>query len=468
MTDVRIARWLGVASLLAVLGCGPAAPPPEAPAPAFGADVAALTTAQPALVASGVLAQLDRRGPTAEEAAFEPAAYSNSVDRRRGWSKDAVVALMERAQAEGTTILVRLAEDRSEDELRALPGVEVEPIGYGSRVYELSFARHAPDELVEPLMAQSAVIALNGAIRASDTTPNDPLYPLQWALQASGPGAIQAPQAWDTSTDGSRVRVAVLDTGVDRTLNELAGNTVQGFDAVRNRAGQTDGNGHGTAVAGFIGAAGNNANGVAGVAWTAEILPVKVLGDDGSGSDATVMRGILFAVQNGARVINMSLGGDGASQLLFEAILEARRAGVLVVAAAGNDGRDTDRRGSFPASFDLDNVVSVAALTEQGQLASFSNFGDQTVDLAAPGQDVLGIFPDRRARRISGTSFASPITAGAAALVWSQNPNLSYSQVRERLLSSTEPLASLRGRVATGGKLNLARAIGRASCRERV
>ena len=453
---------------LLLAGCGDPSGPRDLPPPgaeqrlavgdvAAGGSALALVPASPADDA-GDLSGFT--GASAEELAAAPE-FSTSVSRARGgWSPEAVAGILADAQAEGSNVLVGLPEGGSLDGLAALPGVQVEPVGFGTRMYEVTLPRGRDlGPYAERIVAAGDAVGVNSRLSSLDTTPNDPLYPQQWAFQGDNGGGIRAAQAWDKGTDGSGVLVAVLDTGVDETLSELAANTVPGYDALNGRMGQSDPNGHGTSCAGLIGAVSNNAVGVAGVCWKARILPVRVLGADGSGSISAIVRGIMFAVQSGAKVLNMSLGGPGSSQFMFDALAEARRAGVLVVAAAGNDGQNSDVRPSYPAAYPLDNIVSVAAIDQNGRLASFSNYGAQSVDLAAPGASVIVIKPNRTAVRQSGTSFASPIVAGAATLLWSQNPAMSYQQVRSQLLSGVDPLGSLQGRVATGGRLNLAKVL---------
>ncbi|HYW02521.1 MAG TPA: S8 family serine peptidase [Gammaproteobacteria bacterium] len=240
--------------------------------------------------------------------------------------------------------------------------------------------------------------------RPLDTTPNDPDFGQQWGLHNPRyPGDdIHAPQAWDHVTDCSDVLVAVVDSGINYTQADLQGEMWNGgssyphhgydFVAGDNDPQASDGAGHGTHVAGIIGAAGNNGTDTAGVCWHARIMALRALGISG-GTTSTVAQAVNFAVSHGARVINMSLGGSQYDQVLKDAIDNARSNGVLVVAAAGNDGADDDSSPTYPCAFGDDNIVCVAALDQSYGLASYSNYGAKTVDVGAPGSTIVSLWP---------------------------------------------------------------------------
>ena len=320
-------------------------------------------------------------------------------------------------------------------------------------------------------------------------TPNDPGFTQLWGMNNPGGRAgwkgdadIDAAEAWDQRTSASSIIVAVIDTGVDythpdlaanmwRNAGEIAGNgrdddgngfvdDVYGYDFANNDSNPMDDNGHGTHVAGTIGAVGDNGYGVAGVAWEVRLMAVKFLGAGGSGYTSNAIRALNYAVANGAVLSNNSWGGGTFDTALNNAIANARSQGHIFVAAAGNEARNNDASPSYPASYPLDNVVAVAALTAQDQLASFSNYGRTTVDLAAPGVGIYSTLPGRRFGTMSGTSMATPHVTGALALVWAQHPGWTYRQVIDRVLATTDPLAALAGKTVTGGRLNLARALG--------
>jgi subtilisin family serine protease len=292
----------------------------------------------------------------------------------------------------------------------------------------------------------------NRTFRAA-AVPNDPLFDQQWPL--AQPDATGVQEAWRTSVGGA-VTVAVLDTGVDASHPDLAPNMwrdpASGADGVNVIGGgaPTDGNGHGTAVAGIIGARGNNGIGGTGVAQDARIMAVRVLGDDAAGTTATVVEGMRYALAHGARIINLSLSGPDRSQALEEQIQAAQTQGVLVVAAAGNEGTNLDVRPSYPAAYPEPNVLAVASTGASGGLSSFSNRGAGAVDLAAPGEDVLAPIPGGSYARWSGTSAAAPEVAGAAVLLEAASPTANADRVRDALLGGARRLPRLSGAVATG------------------
>ena len=292
----------------------------------------------------------------------------------------------------------------------------------------------------------------NRTFRAA-AIPNDPLLEQQWPL--TQPDAAGVQEAWRTSVGGA-VTVAVLDTGVDASHPDLAPNMwhdpasgASGVDVVGGGA-PTDGNGHGTAVAGIIAARGNNGVGGTGVAQDARIMAVRVLGADAVGTTATVVEGMRYALAHGARIINLSLGGPDRSQALEEQMQAAQAQGVLVVAAAGNHSADLDAQPSYPAAYPEPNVIAVASTGPSGALSSFSDRGATAVDLAAPGEDVLGPTPGGSYARWSGTSAAAPEVAGTAVLLEAASPGASAAQVRDALLGGARRLPGLSGAIATG------------------
>jgi thermitase len=309
-------------------------------------------------------------------------------------------------------------------------------------------------------------------------TPDDPLLSYEWGLTS-----IRAPEAWDVTTGAPQVTVAVVDTGIDAAHPDLAPNLwtnpgesgagresngrdddgdghiddVHGWDFVDGDAQPQDGNGHGTHVSGTIAARGNDATGVAGVSWNAGIMPLRVLDDAGSGYVSDAVTAYAYAARNGARVVNASLGGDRFSRAEHDAIAAAPS--TLFVVAAGNDGADTDATPAYPCDYDLANVVCVAASDRDDTLASFSNYGATNVDLAAPGVDIASTWPGGRYALLDGTSMATPHVTGAAALLLAHDGGLTVAGLRAALLSSTHAVPALAGRVATGGRLDVAAAL---------
>lgn len=286
---------------------------------------------------------------------------------------------------------------------------------------------------------------------------------------------IDANLAWDITTGSSDVIVAVIDTGVDYNHEDLAGNMwsntgspsgVHGYDFYNDDNNPMDEHGHGTHVAGTICAQGNNQVGVAGVAWQCQIMALRFLDADGSGYTSDAISAIEYAVENGAKISNNSWGGEPEfSNGLYAAIQSAATSGHLFIAAAGNGGSDgigdnNDSTADYPSSFDLDNIISVASTNANDDLSSFSNYGSSRVDLGAPGEDIVSTYTIAGDYEIaSGTSMAAPHVAGVAVLVASMHPEWGYTDIKNRILSTTRPLTSLAGKTVTGGVLNALNAV---------
>ena len=317
----------------------------------------------------------------------------------------------------------------------------------------------------------------------SHVVPNDTSFAQQWSLnntgQASSTGQagtinadIRALTAWDTNHDASSIIVAVVDSGIRLTHTDLKGNlwskSITGVHGIRatNGNGSTtstnpdDDEGHGSHVAGIIGASGNNSTGISGVAWNTQLMALKFLTSEGTGSTSDSIACINYAITNGASVINASFGSDSYSSAEFDAIKSARDAGIIVVASAGNDAHLNDTNDTYPANYALDNVVAVAATTRTDALASYSNYGSGLVDLAAPGSEIYSTYnsSDSSYATLSGTSMAAPHVTGALALLKATFPTEGYRQLINRLLRSTTKLSALSGKTQTGGRLNLAQA----------
>ncbi len=239
-------------------------------------------------------------------------------------------------------------------------------------------------------------------------------------------------------------------------------NDIFGWNFVNNTNNPFDYNGHGTNVAGILGAVGNNGIGVVGVDPNVQIMPLQFMGADGSGSVSNFIQALNYSIQHGAKITNNSWEGAPYSQDLYDAIANAKAHGQIFVAAAGNEGTNNYAIPDYPASFStsLTNVVAVAATTNTDQLAYFSNYGPDSVALAAPGVNIYSTLPGNQYGAMSGTSMAAPQVAGAMALVWGLHPTWNYVQVIEQVLSTTDKLPSLQGKVETGGRLDLAAAVG--------
>jgi serine protease len=332
-------------------------------------------------------------------------------------------------------------------------------------------------------------------VYAMDTVPNDPFFSQMWGLSPAGcsfcdPGQqtpnIDATKAWDTTTGSDDVVAVVLDTGAQLQHEDLSANAWVNPGEIPGNGVDDDGNGfvddvngwnffdgnnttyvdalqdfHGTHVAGSIGAVGNNGIGVTGVAWHVKIMSLKFLGGtQGKGSTSNAIKGIYYAIDMrnrgvNVRVINASWGGGKESQSLRQAIADANSAGILFVCAAGNAGANIDEEPDFPAAYSIDspNTVSVAAINLGGSLASFSNFGHNSVSVAAPGVSIFSTYPGTYAT-LSGTSMATPHVSGIAVLIWSHEPSLTPAEVKQRIVDTSEPLPSLVSILARSGRAN--------------
>ena len=351
--------------------------------------------------------------------------------------------------------------------------------GEGGQEVLAGLSEHPDIAYIEP----NYVITVN-------KTPNDPLFAQQWGLKNAtvGNADIAAAAAWDYATGARRSVVAVIDSGVDFNHPDLAGNIwtaprpftfsgaagtvtcpagTRGVNAIASNCVPLDDNGHGTHCAGIIGANGDNGAGAAGVNWAASILPVKFLNASGSGTLADALRAIDAVVQikrqlgadGNVRVVSASWGFGGSSQALEAALASLQAADILFVAAAGNKAANNDAVGSYPANSTQPNVLSVGASDKNDVLAAFSNYGTK-VHLAAPGVGIVSTYPGNRYALMSGTSMATPFVAGAAALLLSAC-TANTAAVREHLLASLDVVPGLAGKTATGGRLNVYRAMRR-------
>ena len=340
----------------------------------------------------------------------------------------------------------------------------------------------------------------------ADRSPTDPLVKDMWYL-----GTISAFEAWEQRADSPEIVVAVIDTGVYLNHEDLRGhiwtNTkevpdngvdddkngyvddIHGWNFVQGHSNPTAelvfgaGRGcapdaskrayefHGTHVAGTIGALGENGKGIIGITRKVRIMPIKALGGPcGSGLTSSLIQAVAYAVENGAQVINMSLGGANKSVILGEQLRAASERGILIVAAADNEANDNDAKPSYPASYDIPGLIAVAASGRNDALAPFSNYGSRSVHLAAPGVRILSSVPLGASPegpksgygQLDGTSMAAPVVSGAVALLVAQFPGLSQIAIKRRLLESVDPVEALRGKVSSNGRLNLRRALGSA------
>jgi subtilisin family serine protease len=318
--------------------------------------------------------------------------------------------------------------------------------------------------------------------------PNDTYFSLQWGMHNTGQtiqgvagvsdADIDATEAWDTVT-GAGVVVAIIDTGTDwdhpdlaaniwTNPGEIAGNgqdddgngyidDVHGWDFYDSDSNPDDVDGHGSHTAGTVGAVGNNGIGVAGVAWSCEMVPLRFLGPQG-GFTSDAISAVEYCTTNGIRISNNSWGGGGFSSALNNAIAASKSIGHVFVAAAGNDGTNNDSTPHYPSNYSQDNIISVAATDNRDGIAEEatwgSNYGATTVDIGAPGVNIASTWSAGGYVWSGGTSMATPHVAGVAVLLLGQNPGWTYSQIIDRIYNTARPLSELAGKCTTGAMLN--------------
>jgi subtilisin family serine protease len=326
-------------------------------------------------------------------------------------------------------------------------------------------------------------------IYRAEKTANDPMFGNLWGMkniaQSDSQGSqgvkdvdIDAEGAWEIETGSDKTLVAVIDTGIDYNHSDLKDNVWTNEIEAKGKTGvDDDGNGiiddihganffvanptgdpmddhgHGSHCSGTIGAKGDDGKGIVGVNWNVKIMAVKFLGADGGGTLEGAVKAIDYATKMGAKIMSNSWGGGGFSQALKDVIESAHKAGALFVAAAGNDSANNDSGDHFPANYDVPNVLSVAAINNKGELASFSNYGMKVL-LAAPGVNIYSSLPKDKYASWSGTSMATPHVSGVAALLASHEPTLTNLQLKDRLVATVKPLGQIRKKVKSGGMVN--------------
>lgn len=395
------------------------------------------------------------------------------------------------------TVLSKIEGVSAVNEFTALPGLGVIELATGDAARTAAFQKGAAEaefEAVQRLKKQIAELEATGLFEYVEAdgvlhalnAPNDAAFNdgTLWALRNTGQSGgvagadIRATAAWDVTTGSSDVIVAVIDTGIRYTHQDLAANMwrnpgeiagngrdddgngyvddVHGINAINNSGDPMDDNSHGSHCAGTIGAVANGSGPHVGVAWNVRLMALKFLAANGSGSTSAAVTCINYAVSKGAHILSNSWGGGGFSSALRDAITTANQRGILFVAAAGNSGTDNDVNPSYPANYDVANVVSVAATDRRNTLASFSNYGRDSVDLGAPGVEIYSCTAASNTSYdvFNGTSMATPHVAGVAALVKARFPTATASEIKSKILGTVTPLASLAGRTLTGGLLN--------------
>lgn len=362
-------------------------------------------------------------------------------------------------------------------DFQIVPGLSVVKLPEGVSVEEALIQFNQSEDVI---YAQP-----NYELQILSTIPNDSRFGELWGMHNTGQSGaadadIDAPEAWDIMTGNGEVIVAVIDTGVDYTHTDLAANMwineaeqsgtpgvdddgngyvddIYGYDFYNNDGDPRDDHYHGTHCAGTIGAIGNNGQGVAGVCWNVKIMALKFLNSAGGGYTDDAIQAVQYSMLMGANLSSNSWGGGGYNQGLKDAIDAAGEAGMLFVAAAGNDGTNNDTRPQYPCSYSSESIISVMSTDSYDNKSGFSNYGMTTVDIGAPGSSILSCKPGNSYQYLSGTSMATPHVSGACALIWSMNPALSNAEVKDILLRTVDK--TLSGKCVSEGRLNLYNAI---------
>jgi subtilisin family serine protease len=322
---------------------------------------------------------------------------------------------------------------------------------------------------------------------------NDPSFSKQWGLKNTGtnsggywlPGKagedINALEAWKVTKGDKAIKIAVIDTGVDYNHIDLKDNImineaelngeegvdddengyiddVYGYDFANDDADPMDGHGHGTHCAGVIGASHDEA-GIAGVMADVQILSIKFLKDSGSGTTEGALKSIDYAIKRGVHVMSNSWGGGPFNQALFDAIKAADEAGIVFVAAAGNSRRNNNSSASYPANYEVDNIISVGAMDGAGKKASFSNYGSEKVHVFAPGVNIYSTVQNNGYKKMSGTSMACPHVSGVVGLLLAQDINLTPLQVRDILIENSVQTTNLNSYSLSKGRVDAFKAL---------
>lgn len=366
---------------------------------------------------------------------------------------------------------------------------------------EPNYIYHIPEVVID----DTPIPNNNRSSKISANAPNDPEFNNQWYLDNPPNGVdINAPEAWEVTKKSPSVKVAILDGGIDWKHEDLVNNIWQnsgedinndgiliyneltkiwevdsvdingidddnngyiddiiGWDFINNDNNPMDDVGHGTQVAGIIGAVGNNNIGIAGISWDLELAALKIFDSEGA-SCSDIIEAVNYSVEMGFPISNNSWGDgncDNGSETLRDAIADAQDNAQLFIASAGNNGSDNDEFTYYPASYDFDNIIAVAALANSEQLIPSSNYGATLVDIAAPGQNIRTTFINNDYNNFFQTSSAAPQVTAACALIKYLNPNFTFNQIKNTVLSSATETPQLFGIVSTNGRLNLAAAL---------
>jgi len=382
-------------------------------------------------------------------------------------------------QTSPTRVIVRFKSDAQEADksnaLKAASATKIRRFGLVPGL-EVWHSNIGSAKAIEVLRHNSHVLyAEFDSVLRLNSLPNDHQLSSLWALNDGAGYNIHAPEAWNLFTGDPNFVIADIDTGmqidnVDLAANvytnpgEIPGNgidddangfvdDVHGWDFLEDDNNPQDDVDHGTHTAGTMGAVGNNVLGIAGVNWQCKLMPLKFIGVNG-GYSSDAIAAIQYACRMRVKLSNNSWGNTTYEQSIYDAINAAKNSGHLFVAAAGNGGVNTDNFPAYPASYNCDNIISVAAVDNNGSLASFSNFGASSVDIAAPGVNIWSTVPGNQLMSMDGTSMAAPHVTGVAALLWASNPSMTYSQVKTRILQKAVKAPKLIGTSTSEGLLD--------------
>lgn len=400
---------------------------------------------------------------------------SVDLDAARTGRPEVLVKFRSGVSSQVITEITSRFNDRVEDEIEAVNGLTIidDPDDAEAATVAAQYLALSEVEYAEPNY-EISLDQINDAVLL-----NDPRLVEQWSLVN-----IDATRAWARTQGSGEIVIAIVDSGVEYTHADLVNNIwtrrtetkpyqdrdlgtiddVHGYNAVTNDGDPMDDNGHGTYCAGIIGAECSNNLGICGVNWKIQIMPLKFLNAGGFGTLANALEAINYAIDRkragvNLRIINASWGLAQRSRSLEDVIRKAYEAGILFVAASGSKNANNDTVPHYPASYNIGNIISVAAVDKTDALAKFSNYGAKSVNIAAPGQDILTTALGNDYQLRSGTSMAAPVVSGVAALALSARPDLSVDQLRHLLFEVVDKRPGLQGKVSTGGRVNAARAV---------
>jgi thermitase len=432
--------------------------------------------------------------PAESQKGGEPAAETESDENQELSTKaEVLVRFRSGTPQEIINRITAQLNDEIEDRIESVDGLEVIEDEDGKSADEV-VAQYRGLREVEYAEANSTITLDHDEPGRKHVHANDEMFSQQWGLFNNGQNGgragadISAMRAWAVTRGSDQVVVAVIDSGVDYSHPDLTNNIwsrpeiikayqdddltsdgpiddVHGFNVVDDNDDPMDDNGHGTHCAGIIGAEGDNGLGIAGINWTIRIMPLKFMDANGSGTTKDAIEAINYVIDRkragvNVRIISASWGSTAKSRALEDIIRKAYDEDILFVAAAGNSSSDNDQTPHYPSSYKLGNIVSVAALNRNDQLASFSNYGAKSVHVAAPGEEILSTWLEHGFAEKQGTSMATPFVSGVAALILAGNPKMSVDDLRTKLLKSVDKLPALNGKVSSGGRINAAKAVG--------